>query len=166
MFLITVTYVMDNLIFRARALAIDLEQCAFGAPSRETTRLECSNDLFDPLAITCPGGHDHIQLKGKVADPTTAQCVFKTKAAQVYPWALCAAFASVVHALWQDPFQHLQASFQLVTPAMEAATGLQQAVAWPSNVLSGPDISSSVVQPSRSCTLKWNLAKPLRLRSM
>ncbi|CAL1128101.1 unnamed protein product [Cladocopium goreaui] len=155
LFLITVTYVMDNLIFHARALAIDLEQCAFGAPSRETIRLECSNELFDPLAINCPGGHDHIQLKGKVTDPTTAQCVFKTKAAQVYPWVLCAAFASVVHALWQDPFQHLQASFQLVTPAMEAATGLQQAVAWPSNVLSGPDISSSVVQPSRSCTLKW-----------
>ena len=155
--LMWVTYLMDNLIFHARALAIDLEQCAFGAPSRKPTRLECSNELFDPLAITCPGGHGHIKLKGKVIDPETGKRVFKTKAAQVYPWALCAAFASVVHALWQDPFQHLQASFQLVTPASDRKRQLGSCKPW----LGHRQMSSAQRAQWAGYQLKRGAAKPL-----
>ena len=46
------TYLMDNMIFHSRALAMDLDQCAVGAPSRQPTRLECSNELFESLAST------------------------------------------------------------------------------------------------------------------
>ena len=155
--LMWVTYLMDNLIVHARALAIDLEQCAFVAPSRKPTRLECSNELFDPLAITCPGGHDHIKLKGKVTDPATGKRVFKTKAAQVYPWALCAAFASVVHALWQDPFQHLQASFQLVTPASDRKRQLGSCKPW----LGHRQMSSAQRAQWAGYQLKRGAAKPL-----
>ena len=40
------TFLMRQLVDHTRALAIDLDQCAFGAASLKPTRLECSNELI------------------------------------------------------------------------------------------------------------------------
>eukprot|EP00435_Cladocopium_sp_Y103_P070365 s1247_g35.t1 len=62
---------------------------------------------------------------------TPSRCLlFKTKAAQVYPWALCASVAAVVHDLWHDPFQHFAASFELCTPAAERKRELGSSKPW------------------------------------
>ena len=99
---------MHQLIRETRALALDFDQCAFGAPSVKPTRPLCSTDLLDGVCVRCPGNHVHIQLKGKVRDPDTGKFVFRTKSAQVHPWALCAVIALHVAARRHDPLAHLE----------------------------------------------------------
>ena len=117
--LLFLTDSMQQLSRDTRALALDFDQCAFGAPSRKPTRLLCSTELLHDVQVACPGGHKHIKLKGKVWDATQQRMVFKTKQAQIYPWALCATIAQAVASLAEDPTQHLHPSFQLTVPAAE-----------------------------------------------
>eukprot|EP00435_Cladocopium_sp_Y103_P019288 s2614_g4.t1 len=125
------TEVIHQLIRETRALALDFDQCAFGAPSVKPTRLLCSTDLLDDICVRCPGNHVHVKLKGKVRDPATGKLIFKTKAAQVYPWALCASLAINIAALYVDALAHLRATFQLVTPAADRKRALGSGKSWP-----------------------------------
>lgn len=61
---------------RTRAFQLDCDQCAFGTPWKKPTRFVCSSELLETLAVTCPGGHTHQKLKGKVWDPQRQQMVF------------------------------------------------------------------------------------------
>ena len=49
------TQAMQQLISETPALALDFDQCAFGAPSVKPTRLLCSTDLLDDVCVRCPG---------------------------------------------------------------------------------------------------------------
>ena len=113
------TTVIADLIATTRAVALDLDQCAFGTPWKKPTRLLCSTDLLDDVAVRCPGHTSHEQLSGKVWDPVKQRMVFKTKGAQVYPLAMCASLAQAVKALFVDPWLRLAPSFALVTPAAD-----------------------------------------------
>ena len=121
---------ISKLTAHTRALALDFDQCAFGAASVKPTRLLCSSQLLDSVVVKCPGGHRHIKLKGKVWDPKVSRYVFKTKAAQVYPWALCATMALAIAQLHEDEFQHLAPSFALRTPAADRKRALGSGKVW------------------------------------
>ena len=125
------TTVMQQLISETRALALDFDQCAFGAPSVKPTRLVCSTDLLDDVCVRCPGDHYHVQLKGKVRDPRTGKLIFRTKAAQIYPWALCATLAMDISMLYRDALAHLRPSFGLTTPAADRKRELDSSKPWP-----------------------------------
>ena len=75
--------------------------CFWGL-SLKPTRLLCSSELLDDVQMRCPGGHRHVKLKGKMRDPQTGYWVFRTLAAQVYPWALCATMAEAIAALYNE----------------------------------------------------------------
>lgn len=47
------------LLESTRAFALDLDQCAFGAPWLKPTRLVCSTEVLDAVCVRCPGGHRH-----------------------------------------------------------------------------------------------------------
>ena len=94
------TTMMDQLVHDTRALAVDFDQCAFGAPSKKPTRLLCSAEHFEVLQVLCPGGHVHESLRGKVFDPLQGKLVFKTKAAQVYPSALLTIYGKTLFMLY------------------------------------------------------------------
>ena len=151
------TTMMDQLVHDTRALAVDFDQCAFGAPSKKPTRLLCSAEHFEVLQVLCPGGHVHESLRGKVFDPLQGKLVFKTKAAQVYPWALCAAFASVAHDLWQDPLHALQPSLQLTTPPADRKREVGSCKPW----LGHKQEESALKALWAGYQLKRGAAKPL-----
>ena len=151
------TALIDQLVHDTRALALDLDQCAFGAASLKPTRLLCSTDLCDDIAVRCPGGHVHVKLKGKVRDPQSGKLVFKTKAAQVYPWAFCATIASAVQDLFLDNVAHLQASFALCTPAADRKRALGSSKPWPGHKQAG----TAQKAQSAGYQLKRGAAKPL-----
>ena len=113
-----------------RALALDFDQCAFGALSLKPTRLLCSSELPDDVQMRCPGGHRHVKLKGKMRDPQTGYWVFRTKAAQVYPWALCATMAEAIAVLYNDALAHFAPSFALTTPASDRKRPLGSGKPW------------------------------------
>ena len=113
------TAVITDLISVTRAVALDLDQCAFGTPWKKPTRLLSSTDLLDKVAVRCPGHSFHEQLSGKVWDPVAQRMVFKTKGAQVYPLAMCATMAQAIKELFLDHWSHLAPSFALVTPAAD-----------------------------------------------
>ena len=105
---------MRQLIWNARAWWVDLDQCAFGAPSRKPTRLILSNQRMQrSLHKTCPGNHVHEVLKGKVYSEQFKKVVYRTKLAQEYPWKLCQTMAKDIQDLWQSPLSHLEQSFDL-----------------------------------------------------
>eukprot|EP00434_Breviolum_minutum_P042196 symbB.v1.2.037543.t1/scaffold5571.1/size28630/6 len=105
---------MKQLIWDARAWWVDLDQCAFGAPSRKPTRLILSNQRMQrSLHKTCPGNHVHEVLKGKVYSEQFKKVVYRTKLAQEYPWELCRTMAKDIQDLWQSPLSHLEPSFDL-----------------------------------------------------
>ena len=81
------TDAMQQLVRDTRALALDFDQCTFGAPSVKRTWLLCSTDLLDDVCLRCPGNHV------VMCDPETGKLVFRTKSIQVYPWTLCASTA-------------------------------------------------------------------------
>ena len=122
------TQAMQQLISETRALALDFDQCAFGAPSVKPTRLLCSTDLLD-VCVRCPGNHFHVQLK--VRDPRTGKLIFRTKAAQIYPWALCASIAMNVTVIYEDALAHLSTTFCLTTPVADRKRELGSSKPWP-----------------------------------
>ena len=113
------TELIAQLTCHCRAFALDLDQCAFGTPWKKPTRLLCSTDLLDAVAVPCPGHSSHEPLKGRVWDAAQQRYVFQTKKAQVYPLALCATIAQAVRDLFLDHWAHLGLSFQLTTPAAD-----------------------------------------------
>ena len=107
---------MKQLLWCARACFVDLDQRAFGAPSQKPIRLILSNQrLQKALCRSCPGGHVHEVLKGKVYSEQFKKVVFRTKLAQEYPWELCRIMAMDIAALWKEPLSHFQPSFDLVS---------------------------------------------------
>ena len=105
---------IQALIWNARAWEVDLDQCAFGAPSRKPTKILMSDQRMQAaLQRSCPGNHKHQVLKGKVWSDQFQRVVYRTKLAQVYPWDLCNQMAEDIKALWTRPFSQLQASFEL-----------------------------------------------------
>ncbi|CAL1129875.1 unnamed protein product, partial [Cladocopium goreaui] len=146
-----------QLIHETRALGLDFDQCAFGAPSLKPTRLLCSTDLLDDVCMHCPGGHQHVKLKGKVWDPVQQRMVFRTKQAQVYPWALCATVATAVSELLTNPLAHFFASFQLQTPAGDRKRALGSSKQWPGH----RQAESAAKAQLAGYQLKRGAAKPL-----
>ena len=124
------TDLINQLITCSRALAVDLDQCAFGTPWRKPTRLLCSNELLEVVCVSCPGNHVHKKLQGKVWDAKLGRMVFRTKAAQVYPWALCATIAVQIAEIFFDPLAHLAASFAVCTPAIDRRRELHSSRPW------------------------------------
>jgi hypothetical protein len=155
--LMWVTPTVQQLIHETRALMLDFDQCAFGAPSVKPTHLLCSTDLLDDVCMKCPGGHKHVKLKGKVWDPVQLKMVFRTKQAQAYPWALCATVASAVTDLLLDPLEHFSASFQLTTPAGDRKRALGSGRSWPGH----RQAESAAKAQLAGYQLKRGAAKPL-----
>ena len=124
------TELIRQLIAVSRAFALDLDQCAFGTPWKKPTKLLCSNQLLDVVCVSCPGNHAHEKLQGKSWDSKLALWVFRTKAAQVYPWALCASIAVQVAQIFVDPLAHFAASFALCTPAADRKRPLHSSQPW------------------------------------
>ena len=108
---------MKQLFSGARVFALDFDQCAFGTPLLKPTRLASSTEVLDSVCVRCSGDHVHAKLKGKVWDPHQQRIVFRTKAAQVYPWSLCSTLAVQIAQLFVDPFAHLTPSFAQTVPA-------------------------------------------------
>ena len=155
--LIWETSVLQRLISETRAFPLDFDQCVFGAPSKKPTRLLVSNDRPDAIAIRCRGGHVHIKLKGKIWDALAHKWVFKTKAAQVYPWALCASLATSIAALFFDPLGALRPSFELETPSADRKRALGSGRLWPGHRQS----ESAQKALAAGYQLKRGAAKPL-----
>ena len=124
------TQVLQQLVLDTRALSLDFDQCAFGAPWVKPTRLLCSTDLLDDVCVRCPGNHVHEKLKGRVWDAVKQQWVYRTKQAQVYPFALCASMASQVAALFQDDLGHFAQTFKLCVSKEERKRELYSKRPW------------------------------------
>ena len=124
------THLVQSLIRETRALSLDLDQCAFGTPWVKPTRLLASTALIDDICVRCPGNHMHKKLKGKVWDPVKQRMVFRTKLAQVYPFALCATLAAQIAALRLDPLHALSSSFALALPAADRKRQLYSGKLW------------------------------------
>ena len=118
------THLISQLIKLTRAFSLDLDQCAFGTPWLKPTRLLCSTQMLDVVALRCPGHSSHEQLTGKVWDPVKQAMVYKTKGAQEYPLAMCASMAQVIAQLFLDPLVHLQPSFRLEVPTADRKRAL------------------------------------------
>ena len=73
---------------------VDFDQCMWGAPSMEPTRVASSHELLTDLRLRCDGQHRHVTLKGKVWSDQFQRVVFRTKLAQEYPWRMCLAMAN------------------------------------------------------------------------
>ena len=104
-----------------------LDMCRFGSPHKKPTAVLSNVDLRE-LALLCDQAerpHSHEPLVGTVL--YEGQKVFKTRLAQVYPSALCSAWAQAIAATGMDP---LAATFQMVTPAAERKRPVGQEVPW------------------------------------
>ena len=155
--LIWETGTLEKLINETRALPLDFDQCVFGAPSKKPTRLLVSNDRLDAVAVRCQGGHDHVKLKGKIWNAELQRWVFKTKAAQVYPWALCACVSAAIGEIFLDPLGALRQSFSLTTPAADRKRALGSGKLW-----RGHRQAATAVQAlAAGYQLKRGAAKPL-----
>ena len=128
--LMFVTPALEQLALSTRSFALDFDQCAFGAKSKKPTRLLSSSELLEDVQMLCPGGHSHDQLKGKVWDDALGRWVFKTKGAQVYPWALCATMASAITSIWHDNVGHFARTFALTTPSADRKRALGSSKPW------------------------------------
>lgn len=124
------TPAMHHLETSARAMDLDFDQCAFGAPSVKPTRLRVSSEALQDVCLSCPGDHEHELLQNQVWDPRRHRMVFRTKLAQEYPHALCATMALAVQQLRTDDLAHLAPSFALTTPAADRKRALGQPARW------------------------------------
>ena len=124
------TVLITQLRSISRAFDLDFDQCAFGTPWMKPTRLMSSNEALHVICVRCPGNHSHEKLKGKVWDAHQQAFVFRTKAAQVYPWSLCSTMAVQIAQLYVDPFSHLAASFELTIPAADRKRAVGSARPW------------------------------------
>lgn len=147
----------------ARALDLDFDQCAFGAPSVKPTRLKVSSAALSDVCKTCPGNHVHERLTGKVWDHKRGRYVFRTKLAQECPYLLCATMALGIHQLWIDDLAHLSLSFRLCTPAADRKRPLGLASRWKEHrqaVSAQKALESGNEAPSSHCSRsKWSPAK-------
>ena len=141
------THIVKSLINKCRAFSLDFDQCAFGAPSKKPTRFLCSTDLLDDIVLSCPGNHYHVTLKG----------IFKTKLAQIYPWALCASVAIPIAQLWADPLAQFARSFALTTPKQDRKRQLGFGKLWQGHKQSGTAFKAQWA----GYQLKRGSAKPL-----
>ena len=107
-----VTPVVLSLRQRHRLFDVDVDQCAFGARSRKPTRFLVSSQICTQWARACPGGHGHLRLRGAVRDVQGRVC-FVTKAAQVYPEALCATIAGTIQEILSGDCPWFQATYAL-----------------------------------------------------
>ena len=104
-----------------------LDMCRFGAPHKKPTALLSSADL-SPLALECDMAvrpHVHEPLVGTVL--IANEQVFKTKLAQVYPPALCRAWAGLIAPGDTDP---LAPTFSMVTRPEDRKRPIGQALPW------------------------------------
>lgn len=104
-----------------------LDMCRFGAPHKKPTALLSSADL-SPLALECDMAvrpHVHEPLVGTVM--IANEQVFKTKLAQVYPPALCRAWAGLIAPGDTDP---LAPTFSMVTRPEDRKRPIGQALPW------------------------------------
>ena len=113
---------------QGRAFFVDLDQCAFGAPSVKPTRLAVSHELFTLLHGRCDGTHSHVRLQGKVWSDFFGKYVFRTKLAQVYPAPMCDLFASLVVNIWDASGAQFSPSFTLTAEKRKRPLG--QPVRW------------------------------------
>ena len=81
------------------------------------------------FAFVALATHLHVQLK--VRDPRTGKLIFRTKAAQIYPWALCASIAMNVTVIYEDALAHLSTTFCLTTPVADRKRELGSSKPWP-----------------------------------
>eukprot|EP00435_Cladocopium_sp_Y103_P055182 s631_g18.t1 len=106
---------------------IQLDMCRFGAPHKKPTALLSSADLH-ALALECDMAvrpHVHEPLVGTVL--LDNKKVYKTKLAQVYPAALCAAWAALIVPASRDP---LAPTFAMITAPGDRKRPVGQAVPW------------------------------------
>ena len=104
-----------------------LDMCRFGAPHKKPTALLSSADL-QALALECDSDvrpHVHEPLVGTVIIDNKK--VYKTKLAQVYPPALCSAWAETIFPATQDP---LAATFDMVTAPGDRKRPVGQDLPW------------------------------------
>lgn len=104
-----------------------LDMCRFGAPHKKPTALLSSANL-QVLALECDMAvrpHFHEPLVGTVI--VDNKPVYKTKLAQVYPEALCHAWAAAIASCEVDP---LAATFGMVTAPADRKRPLGQALQW------------------------------------
>jgi len=106
-----------------------LDMCRFGAPHKKPTALLSSADL-SPLALECDMAvrpHVHEPLVGTVL--IANEQVFKTKLAQVYPPALCRAWAGLI-APGDTITDPLAPTFSMVTRPEDRKRPIGQALPW------------------------------------
>lgn len=147
---------MLNVVRLARALWVQFDQCAWGAPSLKPTLLLVSHSQFYKVHKSCPGNHRHIVLKGKVFSKLFNRVVFRTKLAQEYPVALCEAMAQAIVSIVKAPLQHFQPSFELLS-AEKRKRPLGQAMKDPQH----RQARSAALAVSAGYQLKRGALKPL-----
>ena len=140
-----------------RALAVDFDQCMFGAPSRKPTRLLVTSALFDVLAVQCSGAHQHVALQGQEWCSRTNTWIWKTKRAQVYPHQMCVHMAATVSALVRHDLSHLQPSFDLALTASERKRPLGPGLDRPAH----RQANTAALAQFAGYQLKRGAAKPL-----
>ncbi|CAE7458044.1 unnamed protein product [Symbiodinium sp. CCMP2592] len=147
---------VQQLKVRLHLYNVDFDQCEYGSPHRKPTRLLVSHAALLALARACSGGHLHVPLRG-VTRSETGQKIFKTKAAQVYPSALCTAWAIAVAAIVQKSVQQFAASFALTAPSAERKRSLGSQIAWKGHRQS----AAARLAAAGGYQLKRGAAKPL-----
>ena len=111
--LLWLTQPMKQLQLVTKACTVDLDQCAFGAPSVKPTRLLCSHHCLTRVAARSPRDHIHEVFQGYVWSESFGSWVFRTKLAQEYPWPLCHAVAQAVLFVWSPTAQQFSSSYGL-----------------------------------------------------
>ncbi|CAE7307619.1 unnamed protein product [Symbiodinium sp. CCMP2592] len=147
---------VQQLKVRLHLYNVDLDQCEYGSPHRKPTRLLVSHAALLVLARTCSGGHVHEPLRG-VLRSVTGKKIFKTKAAQVYPPALCSAWAIAVATVVQHSAQQFAASFALTAPTEERKRTLGSQISWKGHRQS----AAARLVAASGYQLKRGAAKPL-----
>ncbi|CAE7840606.1 unnamed protein product [Symbiodinium sp. CCMP2592] len=147
---------VQQLKVRLHLYNVDLDQCEYGSPHRKPTRLLVSHAALLALARPCSGGHVHEPLRG-VTRSETGKKIFKTKAAQVYPSALCTAWAIAVAAIVQKSAQQFAASFALTAPSAERKRSLGSQIAWKGH----RQVAAARLAAASGYQLKRGAAKPL-----
>ncbi|CAE7811005.1 unnamed protein product [Symbiodinium sp. CCMP2592] len=147
---------VQQLKVRLHLYNVDFDQCEYGSPHRKPTRLLVSHAALLALARACSGEHVHVPLRG-LTRSETGQKIFKTKAAQVYPSELCAAWAIAVTAIVQRSAQQFAASFALTAPSAERKRSLGSLISWKGH----RQAAAARLAAAGGYQLKRGAAKPL-----
>ncbi|CAE7840542.1 unnamed protein product [Symbiodinium sp. CCMP2592] len=147
---------VQQLKVRLHLYNVDFDQCEYGSPHRKPTRLLVSHAALLALARACSGEHVHVPLRG-LTRSDTGKKIFKTKAAQVYPSELCAAWAIAVTAIVQRSAQQFAASFALTAPSAERKRSLGSQISWKGH----RQAAAARLAAAGGYQLKRGAAKPL-----